>query len=65
MPASVLIVDDDPAVLSGLRRTLALEGYAVTTAADGEQALAAAISSPPDLVMLDAMLTGVDGLTFC
>src|SRR5579859_38640 len=63
--ARVLLVDDDPAVLSGLRRALALAGYAVATAADGEQALASAASTPPDLVVLDVMLPGVDGLTVC
>ena len=65
MSARVLLVDDDPAVLSGLRRALALAGYAVATAADGEQALASAASTPPDLVVLDVMLPGVDGLTVC
>jgi len=63
--ARLLLVDDDPAVLSGLRRALALEGYAVQTAGDGEQALAAAASGSPDLVVLDIMLPGVDGLTVC
>lgn len=65
MTARILIVDDDPAVLSGLRRALALEGYDVLTAEDGESALEMAAASKPDLVVLDVMLPGVDGLVAC
>ena len=65
MSPQVLVVDDDPAVLSGLRRALALEGYAVQVAERGEVALALAAAEPPDLVVLDVMLPDVDGLTVC
>ena len=65
MKARVLVVDDDPAVLSGLRRALVLEGYDVDVAEDGETALAVAQDQSPDLVVLDVMLPGLDGMTVC
>jgi two-component system response regulator MprA len=65
MSARVLVVDDDPGVLSGLRRAFVLEGYDVDVAEDGESALAVAASHRPDLVVLDVMLPGLDGLTVC
>lgn len=65
MGARVLVVDDDPAVLSALRRALALEGYEVSTAEDGEAALEAIEALPPDLLILDVMLPGIDGYTVC
>ncbi|MBV8083393.1 MAG: response regulator transcription factor [Chloroflexi bacterium] len=65
MTARILVVDDDPAVLSGLRRALAFEGYDVLVAADGDSALANAQSGHPDLVVLDVMLPGMDGFTVC
>jgi two-component system, OmpR family, response regulator MprA len=65
MNPRVLVVDDDPAVLSGLRRALALEGYAVQVAESGEAALALAAAEAPDVVVLDVMLPDVDGLTVC
>lgn len=65
MNARVLVVDDDPAVLSGLRRALVLDGYEVATAEDGETALQLAASVAPDLVVLDVVLPGLDGLTVC
>lgn len=63
--ARVLIVDDDPAVTSLLRRAIAYEGYEVATAASGDEALAAAYEQPPDLVVLDVMLPGIDGMEVC
>jgi two-component system response regulator MprA len=63
--ARVLVVDDDPAVLSGLRRAFVLEGYAVSVASDGGAALDLVVSEPPDLVVLDVLLPGIDGLTVC
>jgi two-component system, OmpR family, response regulator MprA len=63
--ARVLVVDDDPAVLSGLRRVFSLEGYEVMTAVDGESALTLARGAAPDLVILDVLLPGIDGLTVC
>ena len=65
MSARVLVVDDDPAVLSGLRRALVLEGYDVLTAEDGEAAIEAAAAAKPDVVVLDVMLPGIDGLSAC
>ncbi len=65
MPPRILVVDDDPAVLSGLRRALVLEGYDVLVAEDGEAALDLAASVRPELVVLDVMLPGIDGLTVC
>lgn len=58
----ILVIDDDPAVTSLLRRGLAYEGYAVETAASGEAGLALARSTPPDLVVLDLMMPGLHGL---
>jgi trehalose 6-phosphate synthase/phosphatase len=63
--AKVLAVDDDPAVLSGLRRALQLEGYEVTTAPDGEAALELAQKIPTDVIVLDVMLPGMNGLDVC
>ena len=63
--AHILIVDDDSRVTSALRRTLAYEGYQVSSAPDGEGALAIARTKSPDLVILDLMLPGIDGLEVC
>jgi two-component system, OmpR family, response regulator MprA len=65
VPTRVLVVDDDPKILSLLRRGLSFAGYTVGTAVDGEAALAAARDRPPDIVVLDVMLPGVDGLEVC
>jgi two-component system response regulator MprA len=59
---AVLVVDDDPPIRRMLERTLAAEGYAVRSAADGGGALAAVERSVPDLVVLDVSMPGVDGL---
>ena len=59
----ILVVDDDPAVTSVLRRGLAYEGFSVQTAASGEEALTAARERYPDLVILDILMPGMDGLT--
>ncbi|MHB1131247.1 MAG: response regulator transcription factor [Chloroflexota bacterium] len=64
-PARILVVDDDPKILSLMRRGLAFAGYAVSTAADGEEALRLARDNPPQLVVLDVMLPGLDGLEIC
>lgn len=61
----ILIVDDDSRVTSALRRTLAYEGYQVSSALDGEGALAIARAKSPDLVILDLMLPGINGLEVC
>jgi two-component system, OmpR family, response regulator MprA len=61
----VLVVDDDPKVLSLMDRGLAFEGYAVDVASDGNAALAIARDRPPHLVILDVMMPGIDGLEVC
>ncbi len=58
----VLVVDDDASITAFLKRALAYEGYQVETAADGQTALATARDNPPDLVILDIMLPGLDGV---
>ena len=65
MSTHILIVDDDSRLTSALRRTLAYEGYSVSIAANGEAALATARAKSPDLVILDLMLPGMDGLEVC
>src|SRR5690606_18003981 len=57
----VLVVDDDPIVRDVLERYLEREGFAVSAAADGVEALTAIEASRPDLVLLDLMLPRVDG----
>lgn len=59
---SILVIDDDERLVSTLRRALAYEGYRVRTAATGLAGLALAREDPPDLVILDVMLPGLDGL---
>ncbi len=61
----VLLVDDDRAVLSGLRRALARDGFDVISAPDGETALDLAGACKPDAVVLDVKLPGIDGFTVC
>ena len=58
----VLIIDDEPVVRDVVARYLALEGYEVQAAADGAEGLRLARSWQPDLLVLDLMLPGVDGL---
>ena len=65
MNAHILIVDDDNRTTSALRRTLAYAGYQVSIAANGEGALSTVRIRPPDLVILDLMLPGIDGLEVC
>src|SRR4029078_8579143 len=59
---TILVVDDDPKILSVLGRGLRFEGYNVHLAADGQEALRIARATPPDLVVLDVMMPGMDGL---
>ncbi|MCM0620284.1 response regulator transcription factor [Nocardioides bruguierae] len=58
----VLVVDDDRAVRDSLRRSLEFNGYEVTTADDGAQALAAIAQRRPDAVVMDVMMPRLDGL---
>ena len=64
-PAKLLIVDDTPLNLKLLGDLLAAKGYAVTTASDGEAALAQIAASLPDLVLLDVMMPGISGYDVC
>jgi two-component system response regulator MprA len=61
----ILVIEDDPAIRDLLRRGLSYENYKVTTANDGYSGLAAARDNPPDLVILDWMMPGLDGLEVC
>lgn len=62
---SVLIVEDDAALLRGLSDNYAAQGYRVRTASQGQQALEAALADPPDLVLLDIMLPNMNGYEIC
>ncbi len=61
----ILVVDDERELLEGLEEYLAENGYEVTTAIDGEAGLAAARANPPDLVLLDIRMPGLDGREVC
>ena len=61
----VLIVEDDPSLREVIRLGLEGEDYRVATAEDGPSALIAFASNPPDLVLLDVMLPGLDGFAVC
>jgi DNA-binding response OmpR family regulator len=59
----VLVVDDEATVRQALERALRLEGFAVSTAADGHEALAAVAQRPPSVIVLDVMMPGLDGVS--
>lgn len=61
----ILIVDDDNSITAVLKRGLGYEGYVVDTAGNGEGGLQIARQHPPDLVILDIMMPGMDGLEVC
>ncbi|MDR7522539.1 MAG: response regulator transcription factor [Armatimonadota bacterium] len=63
--ARILVVDDEPHIVELVRYNLLQEGYDVLAAGDGETALAKVRSDRPDLVILDIMLPGLDGLEVC
>jgi DNA-binding response OmpR family regulator len=62
---SVLIIEDNPAMLRGLEDNFDLKGYRVKTARDGEQGLKAALTEKPDLIILDIMLPKINGYEIC
>ncbi len=61
----VLIVDDEPNIRDVLRQYLEAAGYLVAEAADGHEALSKIAATPPDLIVLDLMLPGIDGIDVC
>src|SRR5258708_20857134 len=62
---SVLIVEDDPALLRGLKDNFEAQGYRVHLARDGQEGLTHALAHPPDLVLLDVMLPKMNGYEIC
>ncbi|MFD4658831.1 response regulator transcription factor [Kitasatospora sp. NPDC058444] len=65
MTHTVLIAEDDRAIRDSLARALMLEGYRVRVAADGTQTLAVLAEQRPDVLLLDVMMPGPDGLEVC
>ncbi|GIE74075.1 DNA-binding response regulator [Actinoplanes philippinensis] len=65
MNAKVLVAEDDPKQAELLRRYLEHEGHTVTVATDGRAALALVRRQPPDLLVLDVMMPGIDGFEVC
>ncbi len=65
MSAHILVVDDDNSLAEMLCMTLESEGYVTTHAADGDAAVASFRSGRPDLILLDVMLPGIDGIEVC
>lgn len=61
---TILVVDDDPQVSKPLARLLKMEGYEVVCAANAVMAMAQAVGSHPDLILLDVAMPPIDGLTF-
>jgi two-component system alkaline phosphatase synthesis response regulator PhoP len=61
----ILIVEDEPAMVAGLRDNFEYEGYEVISAADGSEGLARALADSPDLVVLDVMMPRMSGLDVC
>ncbi|HEG44222.1 MAG TPA: response regulator transcription factor [Phycisphaerales bacterium] len=62
---TVLIIEDDPTMLRGLKDNFAYAGFNVLTAADGEAGLTAALDESPDLIILDIMLPEINGYEIC
>ncbi|MCL5781184.1 MAG: response regulator transcription factor [Firmicutes bacterium] len=65
MGARILVIDDDPKITAMLQRALTYEGYRVETANDGCTGLNMARNNPPELLILDIMLPGLDGWEIC
>ncbi len=62
---SILIIEDDPAMLRGLKDNFTFKGYRVRTAKDGDSGLNEALNSKPDIIILDIMLPGINGFEIC
>ena len=65
MGPNVLVVDDDPRITRMLKRALGFEGYTVETASSGASGLELAQQYEPDLVILDILMPGIDGIEVC
>lgn len=65
MPKTILVVDDEPSIIKGLRYSLEQDGYQVDEALDGEEALKKILSHTYDLVLLDVMLPLLSGVEVC
>ena len=65
MATRILLVDDDPNIISLLRRGLAYEGFEVYTAMDGESGLVAVEKCLPHIVLVDIAMPGLDGFELC
>ena len=65
MGKRILLVDDEPLILKGLKYTLEQEGYETDSALDGEEALEKFFDDPCDLILLDVMLPKMDGIQVC
>jgi two-component system response regulator MprA len=65
MKERILVVDDDVAITNALRRSLSFEGYTVDVANSGEDGLRRVRDQAPDLIVLDVLMPGLDGLEFC
>jgi DNA-binding response OmpR family regulator len=61
----ILIVDDEPIMVETLRFALEREGYLCGEAKDGEEAIASIGAAPPDLILLDVMMPGLNGYQVC
>ncbi len=64
-PRRILIIEDEPALLRGLKDNFVAQGYEVRTANDGQKGLDALLQQPPDLVLLDLMLPKLSGYEIC
>jgi DNA-binding response OmpR family regulator len=64
-PAKILVVEDEPNMVAGLRDNFEFEGYQVITASDGAQGLQRALEEAPDVVILDVMMPRMSGLEVC
>jgi DNA-binding response OmpR family regulator len=62
MPTTILVVDDDPVIQRLLSVNFEMDGYRVVTAGDGVEGLSRIAGDPPDLVLLDVMMPGMDGI---
>ena len=63
--ATILVIEDDPAMMAGLKDNLEVEGYRLLTASTVRQGREAALHSKPDLILLDVMLPDGDGVSLC